>query len=520
MGTRYFGASVTRMEDQRLLRDNARYVDDITLPGLLHATIVRSVHAHARITAIDVEAAQALPGVAGVFQFSDLAAWMKPMPTSGGAPPALEARLDLTQRPTPQYPLARDTVRYVGEPVAVVVARSRAEAEDAAERVDVAYDPLPAVIDTETAATPGTARVYPDWDDNMALRFTHRIGDAEAAMQAADVVVRERFRMHRYSGVPLECRGLVVEPHPVENRLTMWDATQFPHFVQNALINVLGWPAHRIRVVASDGGGGFGVKASSYPEEILIPLVAVQLGKPVKWIEDRREHFMASIHSREQVHHIEIAAMRDGRIVAVRDRILVDQGAYNPWGIVQPYNTVAHMLGPFRVPNFAVEAQMVLTNKTPHAPYRGAGRPEAVFVMDRAVDRLAQALAMDPAEIRRRNFVRAEEMPYDTGQLYRDGQPLIYDTGDFPEALEKVLQAVDYDAFHAAQDTLRTQGLYRGVGISSYIEGTGVGPYEGATVSVDASGGVVVATGACSQGQGHETTFAQLAADAIGVPLD
>jgi carbon-monoxide dehydrogenase large subunit len=300
----------------------------------------------------------------------------------------------------------------------------------------------------------------------------------------------------------------------------MWDATQFPHFVQSALVEVLGWPANRMRVVAPDVGGGFGVKASIYPEEILIPLVAVQLGKPVKWTEDRREHLMAAVHSREQVHYIEIAAGRDGRIVAVRDRLLVDQGAYNPWGIVQPYNTVAHMLGLLRIPNFAVEAQMVLTNKTPHAPYRGAGRPEAVFVMDRAVDRLAQALGLDPAEMRRRNFIRADAMPYDTGQLYRDGQPMIYDTGDFPDMLEKALRAIDYNAFRAEQEALHTQGIYRGIGISSYIEGTGVGPYEGATVYVDASGSVVVATGACSQGQGHETTFAQLAADAIGVPVE
>ncbi len=520
MATRYFGASVTRIEDPRLIRGNGRYVDDITLPGLLHATIVRSPHAHARIGAVHLEAARAGSGVVGVFWFDDLATWMKPMPTAGAAPPALAASLRLRTRETPQYPLARDTVRYVGEPVAVVIARSRAEAEDAAELVQVDYEPLAAVVDTEAAAAPEAPRLYRDWEDNIAVHFRHAIGDADAAIEAADVVVRERFRMHRYSGIPLECRGIVVEPHPVENRLTMWSATQFPHFVQNALVHVLAWPAHRIRVVAPDVGGGFGVKASMYPEEILIPLAAVQLGQPVKWIEDRREHFMASIHSREQVHHIEIAAKRDGRIVAIRNRLLVDQGAYNPWGVVQPYNTVAHMLGMFRVPNYAVEAQMVLTNKTPHAPYRGAGRPEAVFVMDRAVDRLAHALGLDPAEIRRRNFIQADEMPYDTGQLYRDGQPLVYDTGNFPEALEKALEAIDYDTFRAEQDALRARGIYRGVGISSYIEGTGVGPYEGATVYVDASGGVVVATGACSQGQGHETTFAQLAADAIGVPIE
>ncbi|GIX47524.1 MAG: dehydrogenase [Candidatus Tectimicrobiota bacterium] len=352
------------------------------------------------------------------------------------------------------------------------------------------------------------------------MRFTHRVGNAEAALARAEVVVRERFRVQRYTGTPIECRGLVAEPHGGGERLTLWDATQFPHFVQSALAEVLGWPAHRIRVVAPDVGGGFGVKASLYPEEILVPLAALLLRRPVKWIEDRREHFMASIHSREQIHDVEIGATRDGRLLAFRDRLLVDQGAYNPWGIVQPYNSVAHMLGPYRIPHFTAEACMVLTNKTPHAPYRGAGRPEAVFVMDRALDRLAQALGLDPAELRRRNLVRPEEMPYDTGQLYRDGEPLVYDSGDFPQALERALEAIGYADFRTEQEALRARGIYRGVGISAYIEGTGIGPYEGATVYVDATGGVLVVTGACSQGQGHETTLAQIAADAIGVPLE
>ena len=502
MSTKYFGASVRRVEDPRLLRGNGRFVDDLKLPGLLHAALVRSPHAHARIRAVHLEAARSLAGVAGVFGCDDLGTWMKPMPSAGLPPPALAARLHPLLRDTPQLPLARGRVRYVGEPVAIVVARSRAEAEDAAELVEVEYEPLPAIVDTEAAVAPEAPHLFPDWADNIAVRFTHAIGDADAAIQAADVVVRERFRVHRYTGVPLECRGLVCDPHSVDGRLTVWIATQFPHFVQGALADALGWPAHRIRVVAPDVGGGFGVKASAYAEEIVVPLVALRLGQPVKWIEDRREHFSASIHSREQVHDMEIAAMRDGRIVAVRDRLLVDQGAYNSWGIVQPYNTAAHMLGLYRIANLHVEAMTVLTNKTPHAPYRGAGRPETVFVMDRAVDRLAHALDLDPAELRRRNFIQPEEMPYDTGQLYRDGQPLIYDTGNFPEALDKALTAIGYDAFRAEQAALRARGIYRGMGIASYVEGTGVGPYEGATVAVDASGGVVVVTGACSQGQG------------------
>ena len=239
---------------------------------------------------------------------------------------------------------------------------------DAADQVEVQYEPLPVVVDTEAALAPDAPRLFEDLASNVVLRFTHTVGDAEAAMQAADVVVRERFRVHRYTGTPLEGRGVVVEPHAVEPRLTMWDSTQFPHFVRSALVRVLGWPAHRIRVVAPDVGGGFGVKAIVYPEEILLPLVAVQLGTPVKWIEDRHEHLLATLHSREQVHDIEIAARRDGLIVALRDRFLVDMGAYNVSSIIQPYNTVAHMLGLFRIPNFTAEAQVVVTNKMVHAP--------------------------------------------------------------------------------------------------------------------------------------------------------
>jgi carbon-monoxide dehydrogenase large subunit len=285
-------------------------------------------------------------------------------------------------------------------------------------------------------------------------------------------------------------------------------------------MEVLDWPAHRVRVIAPDVGGGFGTKCSLYPEDVLIPLVALRLGLPVKWIETRREHLASATHSREQVHEVELAVSRDGLILGLRDRFLLDQGAYNPWGIVQPYNTVGHMLGPYRVPAASFEARSVLTNKTPHAPYRGAGRPEAAFVMDRVLDLAARSLRLDPAELRRRNLVGPDEMPYDVGLLYRDGNPLVYDGGNFPQALGHALAAVDYDGVRADQAALRTRGVYRGVGISAYVEGTGIGPYEGAVVRLDASGRVLVATGACSQGQGHETAFAQIAADALGVSVD
>jgi carbon-monoxide dehydrogenase large subunit len=332
--------------------------------------------------------------------------------------------------------------------------------------------------------------------------------------------VRERFVIPRYVGMPIETRGVVARWDPRDGALTTWNGTQVVHFVQQGLAAALGLPLHQIRVIAPDVGGGFGTKANGYPEDLLIPAAAIAARRPVKWTEDRREHMMGSAHARAQVHDIEIAARRDGTMLAVRDRIWVDLGAYNSWGIVLPYNTVAHLLGPHRVANLDVECLGVVTTKTPNAPYRGAGRPETVFAMDRIVDCLARELAMDPAELRRRNYLGAADLPYELQIPYRDGNPLVYDSGDFKAGLEAALRAVGYDALRAEQARLRERGIHRGIGISSYVEGTAIGPYEGATVRLDASGHAVVATGACCQGQGHETSFAQVAADALGIPLE
>jgi carbon-monoxide dehydrogenase large subunit len=317
--------------------------------------------------------------------------------------------------------------------------------------------------------------------------------------------------------MPLEPRAVLAVPDRRDGSVTVWASTQLPHLVQKALVDQLGLAAHRVRVVTPDVGGGFGTKCSIYPEDILVPVVATRLGRSVKWVEMRREHLQSATHSREQLHDVRLAATRDGIILALDDRFLLDQGVYNPWGIVQPYNTVGHMLGPFRVPHARFEGKSVVTNKTPHAPYRGAGRPEAVFVMDRMVDRLARTVGIDPAEVRRRNFIRADEMPYDVGLLYRDGNPLVYDGGDFHATLEAALEASGYRSIRGEQAALRGRGVFRGVGVSSYVEGTGIGPFEGAVVRLDPSGKVLVSTGACSQGQGHETAYAQIVADALGV---
>lgn len=520
MGGKYFGAAVKRREDPRFLRGEARYVDDVKLAGMLHAAFLRSPHAHARIAKIRTEAARALSGVARVFTFTDLERWMKPLPLFGAVPPGLAAAIRFDVRQAPQFALCRERARYVGEIVAMVVAESRARAEDALDLIEVEWEPLPAVVDMMRAAESGGLLIHPEWGTNVGVGFTHSIGDANGAFARAEVVVSESFRIQRYVGMPIECRGVVAAWDRRDGTLTTWNSTQVSHFVQQGLTVALDLPPHKIRVVAPDLGGGFGTKASGYAEDALVPIAAMVLGRPVKWIEDRREHMGGATHARHQTHEIALAAMRDGTILGVRDRIWLDLGAYNVWGIVLPYNTVAHLIGPHRIKHMRVDVQGVVTNKTPNAPYRGAGRPETVFAMDRAVDCLARELGMDPAELRRRNYIRADELPYDFGMPYRDGNPLIYDTGDFPAALEAALEAAGYAEFRREQERLRAQGVYRGVGISGYVEGTAIGPYEGATVKLDLHGRVLVATGAVSSGQGHETSFAQVAADALGVPLD
>ena len=520
MGAKYFGASVKRREDPRFLRGEGRYVDDIKLPGMLHAAFVRSPYAHARITGIRPDGARRLPGVAHVFTFADLERWMKPLPLFGAVPPGLAARVQVSMRQIGQLAMCRDEARHVGEIVAMVLASSRALAEDACERIEVDYEPLPVLADVVAAGEPDAPVLYREWGDNVALSFQTGFGDVESALRTADARVRERFVIPRYVGMPIETRGVVAQWDARDGSLTTWNGTQVVHFVQQGLVAALGLPPSRIRVIAPDVGGGFGTKANGYPEDLLIPVAAIASRRPVKWTEDRREHMTGSAHARAQVHDIEIAARRDGTMLAVRDRIWVDLGAYNSWGIVLPYNTVAHLLGPHRVPNLEVQCRGIVTTKTPNAPYRGAGRPETVFAMDRVVDCLARELRMDPAELRRRNYLSAADMPYEIKLPYRDGNPLVYDSGDCKASLEDALRAVGYDALRAEQATLRDRGVYRGIGISGYVEGTAIGPYEGATVKLDASGHATVSTGACSQGQGHETSFAQIAADALGIPLE
>jgi carbon-monoxide dehydrogenase large subunit len=513
----FIGVSLPRREDRRLLTGTGEFVADVRLDGALHAAVLRSRHANARIRAVDASGLRGMAGVVGFWDARSLSGLLGPLVPLGGARPHLAQRVGLEDAAVPQPVLAEHAL-YAGQPIGVAVARDRATAEDALERVRVDAEPLPAVVDPEAALDPGAPRVHPGRPDNVAIRFEVRVGDAEAALAGAEVVVRRRIREQRYTGVPMETRGTLARWS--RGRLTVWSSTQVPHLLRSVLAGCLALPEAAIRVVAPDVGGGFGPKCSVYPEEVLVAWLARHLGRPVRWIEDRGEHFLATWHSRDQLHDVEMGLTSDGRIVGLRDRFLQDSGAFNYWGFVVPYNTAGHLLGPYRVPHYACEARSVFTHKVPNAPYRGAGRPDAVLAMERTLDAAARRLGIDPLELRRRNLVQASEMPYDTGLLYRDGAPLVYDSGDFPAALEAAAEAVDYEGFRRRQASLRQRGVHRGIGFAAYVEGTGIGPYEGAVVRLDAGGRALVCTGAAPQGQGHETTLAQVCAERLGVRPD
>ncbi|GAB6876541.1 molybdopterin cofactor-binding domain-containing protein [Thermaerobacter litoralis] len=513
MATRTFGQSIPRNEDPRLLTGRGLYVDDVHLPGMLHAAVLRSPHAHARIRRIDTARARALPGVHAVWTNQDLGPLAGPLPLLIPHP-ALRART--------QYALAPGVVRHVGEPVALVVAESRYVAEDALDLIDVEYEPLPAVVDLEEAARPGAPVIYPELGDNIAAHVVQERGDFAAAIRRAPHVIRARFSLERGAASPMETRGVVAHFDRQEGSLTVWDSTQAPIPIRNGLAEMLGLPQQRVRVVAPDVGGGFGCKVMMfYPEEVLIPWAAMRLGRPVKWIEDRREHFVATNHERLQIHDVEVGFDDDGRILALQTVFLHDCGAFAAYGLIIPIVAECTLPGPYKIPNYRAEFKAVYTNKTQTSPYRGAGRPHGVFVMERVIKRIAEHLGLDPNEVRRRNFIQPDEFPYDVGLIYQDNAPLVYDSGNYPAVLEKCLEMIGYDRWPEVRERYRAEGRYVGLGVAFYVEGTGIGPYEGARVTVEPSGKVFVATGVGTQGQSHATTFAQIVADQLGVdPAD
>ena len=509
MSTRAIGARIPRNEDPRLLQGLGCFVDDVDPAGMLHAAALRSGHAHARIVRIDATAARRAPGVRLVLTAADLGERNQPSPLLIPHPTLTHAR---TQRP-----LATDEVRYVGELVAFVVATDRYLAEDAAALIEVEYEPLPVVTDLATALASGATRVHADVPENRAARFRQAVGDAAGALARAPRVRRERLAIERSCGSPIETRGVVAEWDARRRVLRVWDSTQAPLPIKNGLARLFGLPEFSVEVVAPDVGGGFGTKIMLfYPEEILVPHAAITLGRPVKWTEDRREHLLAANQERGQIHDVEVGFDETGKILALRDRFVHDAGAYTPYGIVVPIITSTQLPGPYRLRNYAVEFEVAYTNKAVVTPYRGAGRPHGVFVMERMIALIARELGLEPSEVRRRNFIQPDEFPWDVGLTFQDGGPTRYDSGDYPAGLAMALEMVGAGEFRRRQAEARRAGRYLGLGLGCYVEGTGIGPYEGAHVRIEPSGKVLVATGLTTQGQGHGTTFAQIAADALG----
>ena len=511
------GERVRRNEDARLLTGRALFVDDVRLDGLLHVAFLRSQHAHARLTSVDASAARARPGVVAVYTAGDLGDYWRPGPLLVPPPPIA----GLVFNACTQVPLAKDKLRHVGEPIAMVVAESRYLAEDALDDIVVEADPLPAVVDLEAALAPGAPRVHDQLPSNLAAHAVQRKGDWARAKARAHAVIKRRFRYDRGASAAIENRAVAAQWDPRAEELTVWDTTQAPIPIRNGLAQLLGLLESQVRVVAPFVGGGFGPKIMMfYPEEVLVPWAAVRLGRPVKWTEDRQENFFATTQERGQIHDAELAVAKDGKVLGVKDVFLHDTGAYDPYGLTVPINSQCTLLGPYDIPSYESEFTAVFTNKTIVTPVRGAGRQHGVFVIERLLDFAAKELGIDRAEIRRKNLLQPDQFPFNNEILFQDSAPLTYDSGDYEPALDEALKAIDYAGFvREEQPRLKASGRHVGIGVVCYVEGTGIGPYEGARVTVEPSGRVRLATGVGTQGQGHFTVFAQIVAEVLGVDV-
>src|SRR5215470_695945 len=507
MSERLFGARVRRREDARLVTGHGRYVADVALPGLLHVAVHRSPHAHARILRVDAAEARRRPGVVHVQVPADVAAL--------GRLPLLVPHSSLVAPACPEM-LPQEIVSYAGQPVALVVAASAAEAEDALDALRVEYAPLPPVASLDDAQRSDGPRVHPG--GNVASRFTQRVGDPAGALVRADVVLRERFHVHRGGGMAMETRAIAARWDADLGQITVWATAQAPQILRRLVARYLDLPEHDVRVITQDIGGGFGPKAIVYTEDILIPVLARALGRPVQFVETRREHLTAVTQERDQWHDIELGLSREGHIVAVRDTFTHDCGAFVSWGVIVPILTSVSVPGPYRVPNYEVTLTAIYTNRVPVTPVRGAGRPQAVFVMERMLDLAAERLGIDRVGLRERNLIQPEEFPYEVGLVSRDNGPRRYDSGNYPECLRRVAEAVGAAGFPEERERARAAGRAIGLGFALFVEDTGLGPYEGIRVRVDPLGRVFVFSGTSSQGQAHETTLAEVFADELSVP--
>jgi carbon-monoxide dehydrogenase large subunit len=518
MATSLVGSRIKRREDPRLIMGRGTYVDDIQLPRMTYAAILRSPYAHARIRGIDVSKAKALPGVVAVMTGADLQG--KNVPCGWTLP-------DIKVAPHPA--LAVGKVRYTGDAVAVVVAEERYIARDALDLIEVDFEPLPVVVDAEQAIQSGAPQLHDEVPNNTTFVWKVGGGDIDKAFREAEVVVKERILNQRLIPNAIEPRGMVAQYTPGSGDLILWTATQIPHLVRLLLSMVIGIPEHKVRVIAPEVGGGFGSKLYLYPEEVIVATLARLTGRPVKWIEERRENYVATTHGRDQVQYVEVAAKRDGTITGLRVKSIANMGAYlSTFAPGIPTILFGLMLaGNYRIPNIACEVTGVHTNTTLVDAYRGAGRPEATYLVERAVDLTARELGMDPAEIRRRNFVPANAFPHTTAT------GVTYDSGNYQPTLDKALEIAGYQQLRQEQERLRQEGKYLGIGIVTYVEicgmapsqvlgavGAGAGGWESATVRVHPTGKVTLYSGASSHGQGHETAFAQIVGDGLGIPLE
>ncbi|MGH2672110.1 MAG: xanthine dehydrogenase family protein molybdopterin-binding subunit [Actinomycetota bacterium] len=517
---RYVGQSIRRKEDLRLITGRARHVGDIAVPGTLHAAILRSTFPHADLVRIDASAALQIEGVIAVFTHADLDKKMGPFVEAARTEISslLLQKVNPTLKSCPMPVLAEGKVFWVGQPIAAVVATNRYVAEDALEVIEVEYEPREVIADPEAALAPDAPILHPELGDNVQTSFTISAGDVDAAFAAAPRRLAARFAMGRMAGNAMETRGVLAVYDEGRDDLTVWDANARPHLVRTFIAEMLGMPADAVHVIGPDMGGSFGT--GMFSEDVLIPFMARELRRPVKWIEDRRENLANTRHARDQLHQVDVAFTEDGTILALDDRYLVDAGAYNPYAITVSYNSAAHLRNQFAIDHVRVDCRSVLTNKAPVTPVRGAGRPEVTFVMDRLIGLVAAELGLDPIEVRRRNLIRPEQMPYAMGMPYRDGVDIVYDRGDFPDQLDRALQLFGHEKFRERKRSPEAAGKRLGVGVSSYVEGSGYGPHEGAVIRIDAAGHVAVHTGAKPHGQGLETTLAQICADQLGVSPD
>lgn len=513
----HIGSSVRRREDERLLGGHGRFVADCAA-GAHHAVFLRSAQPHARIAGLDTSAAEQMPGVIGIYTADDLGLHGVPIPSLTTPDPHFAAATSCVLAEQRLPILAHDRVHYAGQPVAVVVAEDRYRAEDALEAIEVDYEPLAAVTDPFSALDPGCTPLFEHLDSNEAARLHYSFGDVEREFASAAAVVSGTYRMNRHGAVPLECRGVLAQFDARRQRVEVTTSTQVPHMVRNAICAVTGWSRQDVKVEVPDVGGGFGTKANVYGEEILLALLARHTGRRLIWVEDRQEHLLASAQGRDQVHRTRLAVDREGHILAWADDFVVDIGAGSLWvaGIIA--NTAIHLLGPYRIPSAQISGRAALTNKTLVAQYRGAGRPEATFALERSLDAAAREIGLSTDEIRRRNLLTEADMPYPRPIPYRDGVPIRYDGRDYRACLESVLDALPRDEL--AGCAAEFPQYHVGYGLSSYLEATGRGPHETARMRLLPDGHFEVTAGAASAGQGHETVFAQVAAEALAVPFD